>query len=50
VEGSCETTVIMIFYEHSNSSKTDKLFSVKSEWMVGLVILLNFNISKSGGN
>lgn len=32
--------LLYCFYERSNSSKTDTLFSVKSEWVIGLAVQL----------
>lgn len=46
-----KTTVIFklflyCFYEHSNNSKTDILFRVKSEWMISLMMQLNLTFPK----
>jgi len=38
--------LLYCFNEHSNSSKTPIPFSVKSEWMIGLVIQLNLTFPK----
>jgi hypothetical protein len=38
--------LLYCFSEHSNSSKTDIFFSVKSEWMIGLAIQLNLTFPK----
>jgi hypothetical protein len=38
--------LLYFFNEHSNSNEADILFSVKSEWMIGLMIKLNLTFPK----